>query len=56
VNELLDFRKLELNKIGVRATSDLTLVNWAKEVGKHSSKGRARLKKHTSYLDSDADI
>ncbi|MBC8769817.1 response regulator [Arenibacter sp. BSSL-BM3] len=53
VNELLDFRKLELNKIGVRAHK-LNLVNLAKEVVSHFKEEALEKNIHLS-LDSDTD-
>jgi len=53
VNELLDFRKLELNKIGVRA-NELNLVNLGKEVVSHFKEEALEKNIHLN-LDSDAD-
>ena len=53
VNELLDFRKLELNKIGVRA-NELNLVNLGNEVVSHFKEEALEKNIHLN-LDSDTD-
>lgn len=53
VNELLDFRKLELNKIGVRA-KELNLIDLTQEVISHFKEEALDKNIHLS-LDSDAD-
>tara|TARA_R110001599_G_scaffold15001_3_gene63900 strand:- start:275 stop:3049 length:2775 start_codon:yes stop_codon:yes gene_type:complete len=53
VNELLDFRKLELNKIGVRA-KEINLVNLTQEVVAHFKEEALDKNIHLS-LDSDSE-